>query len=208
MELQPKDTNLLLNIGLAYIKLQNYENALTFLSKAKNYKLATSILYNALGICYSHLEDMELSKESYLKALELSPDNPEILCNWATINAQLGKYNLSLDAYKKAIQLDPYNGTVLNNAAWCLEKTKNHEEAIKYYYRALAIDSQNEAYRINLAECLYLAGYIQEAIDQLEFLVEKEGSNRKAWGILGRIYDSLRQYSKAIDCHNKALGLE
>lgn len=208
LEIQPRDTNLLLNIGLAYIKLENYESALNFLSKAKKYKLDTSMLYNALGICYFHLDEMELAKENYLRAMELEPNNSEILCNLAAINAQLGKYNLSLDSYKKAIQLDPYNGTVLNNAAWCLEKIGNQEEAIKYYYRALAVDAQNGAYRINLAECLYQAGYIQEAIDQLEFLVEKEDSNRKAWGILGSIYDSLRQYSKAIDCHNKALGLE
>lgn len=208
IDIHPKDTNLLLNIGLAYIKLENYENALSFLTKAQNHKLNSPILYNALGLCYCHLDNVELAKESYLKALELNPDNPETLCNLATINARLGKYNLSLESYRKAIQKDPYNGAILNNAAWCLEKIGNHEEAIKYYYRALAIDSPNEVYRINLAECLYQAGYIQEAIDQLEYLVEKENSNRKAWGILGKIYDSLKQYSKAIDCHNKALGLE
>ena len=101
LEIQPKDTSLLLNIGLAYIKLENYESALKFLRKAKKNKLDTSMLYNALGICYFHLGDIELAKENYFRALELDPDNPEILCNLATINAQLGKYNLSLIHIKR-----------------------------------------------------------------------------------------------------------
>ena len=43
---------------------------------------------------------MELAKKLF-ESYELEPNNSEILCNLAAINAQLGKYNLSLDSIKK-----------------------------------------------------------------------------------------------------------
>jgi len=165
-------------------------------------------LYNALGLCYSRIDSLEMAENYYKKSLELFPENIETICNLAAIKGKRNMFSEALQLYEELIKVDAYDATILNNIAWCLEKTNNLDEAIKYYYRALAKEPWDNIFRLNLSECLYAKGYLVEAIGHLEEIIKNHPDNRKAWEILGKIYDKSRHHSKAIDCYNKALGLE
>ncbi|MFZ5943533.1 MAG: tetratricopeptide repeat protein [Bacillota bacterium] len=208
LKINSKDSTILFNIGLVYIKLEKFEESLKYLEKAKKYKLMTTELFNALGLCYSYQGNTSKAEENYLKVLSICPDNIEAICNLAAIKGKKSFYNDAIALYESLISINKYDGTILNNIAWCLENIKNWEQAINYYYRALALEPQNSSFRLNLCECLIGRGYLIEAINHLEQLIKIDPVNSKAWQLLGKIYDSCKLHAKAIDCYNKALGLE
>lgn len=208
LKIYPKHTSLVFNIGLVYLKLENYDTSLEYLMKADKFGMKCPELYNAIGICCSHLDKLETAEEYYNKAYCLCPDNSETIGNLAALKGKKSLYNEALVLYEELVKINEYDATALNNIAWCLEHSDNFDEAIKFYYRALALETNNMNFRLNLSECLYSKGYYTEAINHLEDIIKNDTKNYKAWEVLGNIYDKNKCHAKAIDCFNKALGLE
>ena len=196
------------NLGLVYLKLEKYHTSLKYLEKAESNGLVCPEIYNALGLCYSKLDNLDLAEQHYNKSLELFPHNPETLCNLAAIKGRKFLYEEALKLYGELIKLNRYDGTALNNSAWCFEHLGKLDEAIGFYYRALALDTNNITFRLNLSQCLFKKGDFCEAIEHLEKILEIDKENYQALTLLGNIYDKNKLHAKAVDYYNRALGLE
>lgn len=115
------------------------------------------------------------AKETYLKALQTNPDNPQILMALADLYDQLGAKNDARMIYEKIVEKYPDANLAINNlAALLLESTVN-EDVVKGLALAERFkDNENVFLQDTYAWGLVKNGKNQEGLKVLESLIVKE----------------------------------
>jgi tetratricopeptide (TPR) repeat protein len=80
---------------------------------------------------------------AYNKAIQLNPNDPEVLQWRGNLLVALGRYEEAIGAYDQAIQAMPENATLWCCLAGTLLKLKRHRESIECFDRAIALKPQN-----------------------------------------------------------------
>lgn len=205
--LRPSDTVILNNYATASIRRGEYRKAVELLELDKEDGNKVWRL-NCLGYCYSMLGEYEKSMACYKEALELNPKNSETMLNLAAVYAKMGKSEWALEISKKLVVKNPLDAELLNNLAWVYETLENHKAAEGFYFRSLAVSKGDPQIAYNLACCLQKQSGNLEALDILSRLKNKQGWRRKVWSLTAQIYEGLGEDKLAVDCYNKAFGLE
>jgi len=90
------------------------------------------------GACHAGLGAQDKAIASYRRALDLSPNSPDILNNLAAALTATGHPGDAIAHLDKALTLDPAHADALNNYANALNALDRQEEALAYLDRALA----------------------------------------------------------------------
>lgn len=93
---------------------------------------------NIAGACHAGLGAQDKAIASYRKALDFSPNSPDILNNLATALTATGHPDDAIAHLDKALTLDPDHPDALNNYANALNALDRQEEALAFLDRALA----------------------------------------------------------------------
>lgn len=194
------------NYASALLKIGNYRQALTELQQLKRQE--TPLVYAAMGYCYGELGRFDEGIRQYEKALGLSPDDVEYLLNQAVLYVKNGNSEEALQILKALLQKNPADPDLYNNIAWIYEEAQAYKEAEDNYYRGLTLSSGNLQIAYNLICCLNKQGKYLEAMEVVHYLENDPGSAQLACSCLARIYENLGADKAAVDCYNKALGLD
>ena len=203
--LKPKDAVYAYNYGLAMLKRGYYKKAIAILGKHLNEEKAE--IFSSLGYCYSSLGKYEESLQFYKKALLIAPCQRENLVNLACIYARMGEHTKALEILKKLLRVNPSDANLFNNIAWIYENLKNYWEAEKNYYRGLALAPKDPNLMYNLLCCLRKQNKHCEAMEIIAVLKRIPEWRKMAWSSLAHIYEKMGEKTLAVDCYNKALGL-
>ena len=122
--------------------LQEYSSALNFTEGSENETIWVTYFFR--GICFQEIGEWDNARKDYLKALELSPGQPEVL-NYLGYSLIERKEKLSqaLGMIEKAIERNPQSGYIVDSLAWGLFKLGRYEEALlpmKKAYELLPFD--------------------------------------------------------------------
>lgn len=101
-----------------------------------------------LGRTYAMMQRFDEAKEAYEKVLVLSPDNPEVITDYADIVAMTHDGSLIGEPYeliKKALSLDPANPKALALAGTAEFEQKKYNEAAAYWEKLLALIPPTES---------------------------------------------------------------
>lgn len=200
-----RDSIIIYNLGTVYIKLKKY-----FEAKEQFEKIATKEkpeVFSALGFCCSMLNEYDDSLKYYESALKLDPESQEISINMAAVFAQCQRGKEALGLLRNVLIKNPYDSHVLNNIAWIYENLEEYTEAEEYYYRSLALSHGNPDIAYNLICCLRKQSKHMEALEVVEYLLQKPEWQKMAYSSLAELYESLGAEKLAVDFYNKALGL-
>ena len=89
------------SIGMSYLNLKEYENAIMYLEKFKsNDILLQSISFGTIGDCFSELNQPNEAFEYYQKAFKHNENiytTPKYLFKAALIGSEIGKYKSSIN---------------------------------------------------------------------------------------------------------------
>lgn len=203
--LKPKDAVYAYNYGLVVLKRGDFEKAIAILSK--HVKEERAEIFSSLGYCYSSLGKYEESLQFYKKALLIAPHQKENLVNLACIYARMGEHTKALEILKKLLRVNPSDANLFNNIAWIYESLKNYWEAEKNYYRGLALAPKDPNLMYNLLCCLRKQNKYCEAMEIIAVLKRIPEWRKMAWSSLAQIYEKMGEKTLAVDCYNKALGL-
>ena len=104
--------------------------------------------YMAVGQLFAENGRYREAIASYEKALSLSPDNPDILNNYAWLLVTVPEKNLrdpakAMDLAERAVEIKPGTGYILDTLALCLFMNGHKEKAIKTEEEAVAVDPEN-----------------------------------------------------------------
>lgn len=205
VNLKVKNADYAYNYGIVLLKNGYFEKAIDIMSKHIAEERAE--FFSLLGYCYSSLENYQESLFYYKKALLIAPSQQENLVNLACIYARMGENEKALEILKKLLRVNPYDAHLFNNIAWIYENLKNYWEAEKNYYRGLALSPQDPNLMHNLLCCFRKQNKHCEAMEIISVLKRIPEWRNMAWSSLAHIYEKMGEKSLAVDCYNRALGL-
>jgi tetratricopeptide (TPR) repeat protein len=218
-----------LNIGICYYKIEDYENAVWYLNKAKDIDSEKNDVYLHLASCYRNQWRYIEALSHYEKALGLTP--PEDRDATASISYYIGLCHISLDNFaagieylKKAEELTGGYRTVFLNLGICYRETGDRENSLKYLTKSLemvpsgkmaaAMEMSPAEHKEEEANIHFQLGlFYSDGNDYSSAL--KHFKTARELGMdsveinfnIGISYENMYNYKEAINTYNRSLGL-
>lgn len=140
VELNPKDSDSLYNLGYMYAKQRRYNEAIESLKKSVQIRPNFEYGYLTLANCYVELKQWSKCIETYSKYLEIVPDNAEAWHAVGVSYMQLKKYEFALEPLLKAVEIRPDFGVAYFNLAITYLNLQENRKAREVYRKLLNID--------------------------------------------------------------------
>ncbi len=121
-------------------------------------------LYYFRGIAYERTKKWPKAEADFLKALELSPDQPHVLnylaYSWVEQQKNLPEAEQML---VKAVELRPDDGYVVDSLGWVYYKLGKYENAVDYLERAIELKAEDPVINDHLGDAYWQVGRHHEA---------------------------------------------
>jgi Tfp pilus assembly protein PilF len=134
----PKDSNALFLIGIAYSKKQMWPEAIDVLTQVTQLVPNFARTYFELAVCYQKQNDPEKALEYYQKNLDLDPSNPDSAFNSGLILFGMNRIDEALARFENALTVRPDDAAYLEMAGRCYIHQANFAKAIEYLEKAKA----------------------------------------------------------------------
>lgn len=126
-------------------------------------------VYYMRAICYERSKQWDKAEADFNKALELSPDNPDVLNYLAYSWVEMGKnYDKALEMLMVAVTARPYDAHIIDSVGWVYYKLGDLDKAIKYIERAIELMPDDATVNDHLGDLYWHAGRKREARFQWE----------------------------------------
>lgn len=125
-----------------------------------------ALLY-ARGISYERSQDWPKAEADFLKALELKPDQPDVLnylgYTWVDRGLHLDKARGMIE---KAVSLRPKDGAIVDSLGWALYRLGEYQSAVKALERAIELKPEDPTINDHLGDAYFQVGRFEEATFQ------------------------------------------
>jgi tetratricopeptide (TPR) repeat protein len=139
----------LLHLGLDYIEVGDYDNAIATYQQAAILDDENPKIFSGIGYLYTLQGNFLAASEAYQKALYIDPNNPDFYYALGYSLASAGKYSDAATAYYSAIGLEPENVKHYIGLGVVLLRQQDYIKAEEIYQSIIALDPNNqEAYEI------------------------------------------------------------
>ena len=117
----------------------------------------TAAAYDMRALIYMELGEMKLAGQDFLRALKMTPVNPNLNNNYGWFLCQTGQVKLAMAYFDAALHSKMYKtpAKALNNAGVCSMRLQEFVVAEEYFSSALQYDSKNIITHANLAKIYY-----------------------------------------------------
>ncbi|MCE3232268.1 MAG: repeat-containing protein [Rickettsiaceae bacterium] len=126
-------------------------------------------IFFARGICYERAGQWNKAEVDLLKALELRPDQPEILnylgYSWIDRDKNLDD---AKNMVAKAVKARPTDAQIIDSMGWALFKTKDYTTASRFLERAAELMPYDPVINDHLGDAYWKQGRYREARFQWE----------------------------------------
>jgi tetratricopeptide (TPR) repeat protein len=121
-------------------------------------------LFYARGIARERSGDWPGAEADFLRALDLSPEQPDVLnylgYTWAEQGVNLARARVMLE---RAAELRPQDGNIADSLGWALFRMGDIPGAIRVLERAVELDPRNATINDHLGDAYWAAGRQAEA---------------------------------------------
>lgn len=177
-KIYPKNPIIFNIIGLSYISIKEYSNALSIFNELIINFPNNAEAYINIGIIQRALGRNDEAIKFYNKSLKINPKSYTAYINKGNVLKDMKEFDLSEECYLKAISLKPDSFHVYNNLGTLFEKKNDYSKAIKSYLNAIEIEpSFIDSYR-NLIRLYDDLGRDQDAIKFIEKLLTLTPSDK------------------------------
>ena len=119
------------------------------------------------GIAYERLKRWSDAEPNFKKALELFPDQPQVLnylgYSWVDMNIHLDQ---GLDMIRKAVNIRPDDGYIVDSLGWAYYRLNRFEDAVAELERAVELKAADATINDHLGDAYWRVGRKLEAIFQ------------------------------------------
>ncbi|MCF6234454.1 MAG: tetratricopeptide repeat protein [Rhodobacteraceae bacterium] len=121
------------------------------------------LLY-ARGISFERLDMWEQSEADFRAALELSPDQPQVL-NYLGYSLVEKQSNLdeALDMIQRAVAARPDSGYIVDSLGWVLYRLGRYDEAVRHMEKAVELMAVDPVVNDHLGDVFWAVGRFREA---------------------------------------------
>ena len=128
---------------ILYMQEKKYPEAIVAFNKALEIDDKLPYVWNDLGLCFREMGDNKSALKSLLRAVELGPENPELLFNLGETLEMIGVLYMSnkyldsaIQTFKMVANQMPNNANAWNHIGICYKDMGKPEEAKFYFDRA------------------------------------------------------------------------
>jgi tetratricopeptide (TPR) repeat protein len=122
------------------------------------------VIFYFRGICYERSHQWPKAEADLKKALELEPDQPQVLnylgYSWIDQGTHLDD---GMAMIKKAVQKRPDDGYIVDSLGWAYYKIGNYDEAVKQLERAVELKPEDPTINDHLGDAYWRVGRTLEA---------------------------------------------
>ncbi len=160
------------------------------------------------GVLAYQNDDYETALEEFKIYSDIAPDDTTGYIYAAIMAQQLGKFDVVIERYQKLFQLGYYPKDALNIVIYYFNtEFDNPEKALEYVKIAQEKYPDDLGLRKTEIDLLLKMDKIDEAIENLKNLIEKEPNNAMLYSFLGMMYDTKGEEDKAMEEYKKALEI-
>ena len=143
----------------------------------------------------------------YDKAIQLNPNNLQILGRRGRILEKIQNYDQALACYNKVIQLKADNEWAWSRRGRVLEKLEHYEEALTSYEKAIELKYDNVWDWRRRAWILEKLQRYEEALSAFEQIIELRPDDEWVWGQRGWVLEELQRYEESLKAFDRAIEL-
>lgn len=174
-------------------------------------KLQKATAHYQLGVSYLNDNNIQPAFVEFQKALELNPDDKEVLNAIGLIYLlKLEDYYKAMEHFQRALKADKKFSEASNNLGLAYEKTGKFSEAIEAYKTALSNPLYRGAEKAfnNLGRAYYRAGRYNEALDSYKEAIRRYSDFHLPYYGLSLCYNAMGRYGEASVALIKAVELD
>lgn len=157
------------------------------------------------GYIYHQQVNLELAVDSYLKAIELEPDNAQIYFLLGSVQRKKGDLEKAIDSYKQAVKLQHSYYWIHEAMADVLYETGQVEEALRVYSIVVNLGHARSRVYYRIAKAHLKRGDIDNAISSLLEAISLNPKHVRASLELGNIYYDKEMFEEAISSYDRAI---
>ncbi|AZO55922.1 MAG: tetratricopeptide repeat protein [Mesorhizobium sp.] len=171
VEAHPDDMRAYLALGGVYSSKDDFRSAANLYDKAVEVlKTPTAANWNIFyqrGIAYERLKEWPKAEPNFRKALELQPDQPQVLnylgYSWVDMNTNLKE---GLEMIQKAVDLRPSDGYIVDSLGWAYFRLGRFDDAVREMERAVSLKPEDPVLNDHLGDAYWRVGRKLEATFQ------------------------------------------
>jgi len=171
VDAHPNDMRAYLALGGVYSSKEDFRSAANIYDKAVDaLKTPTAANWNIFyqrGIAYERLKEWPKAEPNFRKALELQPDQPQVLnylgYSWVDMNTNLEE---GLVMIQKAVDLRPSDGYIVDSLGWAYFRLGRFDDAVREMERAVSLKPEDPVLNDHLGDAYWRVGRKLEATFQ------------------------------------------
>ncbi|MBZ9995360.1 tetratricopeptide repeat protein [Mesorhizobium sp. BH1-1-4] len=171
VDAHPNDMRAYLALGGVYSSKDDFRSAANLYDKAVEVlKTPTAANWNIFyqrGIAYERLKEWPKAEPNFRKALELQPDQPQVLnylgYSWVDMNTNLKE---GLEMIQKAVDLRPSDGYIVDSLGWAYFRLGRFDDAVREMERAVSLKPEDPVLNDHLGDAYWRVGRKLEATFQ------------------------------------------
>jgi len=139
------------------------------------------ILLNILGVVYLKKKFFKEAEPIFKKILNQNSKDTNALKNLGETYRKINKFSNAIKYYELYLTINPNDNEVINNLASCYLKNKRYEQAVNYYRDLTKKTPHDQEYLTNLAFALIASLDMEEGVQILEKILDKNIKNERAY---------------------------
>jgi tetratricopeptide (TPR) repeat protein len=144
--LDKNNSDALLKLGQVQVAEGSTDNAIATYQNALKDNPREPSFYILTGELYESKQDWDKAKQSYQKALEISPENPVASNNLAYVMLQTGgNVDVALSLAQTARRADPDNANTADTLGWIFYQKGAYSSAIELFQEALKLAEKQKS---------------------------------------------------------------
>jgi protein O-mannosyl-transferase len=163
---------------------------------------------NKLGSFYSRQGRLAEAMDYFARALQINPDDPNVLYDLGNAFARLGDWDNAISSYRHALQVTPDQADILNNLGFALATKKRFADAVACFEAALKLNPDSASTHNNLAAVLFNEHRLDEAVQHYREALRITPDDPWICVNLGDTLVRLGKPAEAIPCYQTALRLK
>ncbi len=180
----PDDGVVALSLGGVYSQREEHPKAVALYDRIIATQTETEerdwVLYYRRGISHERTKNWPMAEADFLRALELSPDQPDVLnylgYSWIDQGINLDD---GLAKVKKAVQLKPNSGFIIDSLGWAYYRLGRYEEAVVELSRALELMPSDPVVNDHLGDAFWKTDRKLEAVFQWKHALSHKPSEEE-----------------------------
>lgn len=154
-----------LQLAVSYYQQRQWQTALDEARQAIQIDPTMADAYTMAALTYMELGDARQAEEYFLRAMKLSPNDPDLSNNYGWFLCQNGRAQQSIPYFEAAVKNKAYQSPAkaLSNAGSCSLLLKNTAEAERYFNEAFHRDPTDVKANVNLARMNLARGDLKNA---------------------------------------------